>query len=426
MQSNGSYALNGKNNAKHSNFIKKILTASVSVILALSLSSCGTLLSGYVLNFGDDGKHVLSGDVNNENADSQSNLTVEEPDEFESKFEFDGDIEIFKPEGQYSDKKLTSAGQAYNTISEVYYAIADSVVEITTETVQNSFWMGEYVSTGAGSGVIIDESGIIVTNHHVIENANHVVVTLTDGSEYEARFIGSDETSDLAIIKIDPNGKQLTVASLGCSDDIKVGEDVIVLGNPLGSLGGTLTNGIISATERTITVNGIEMVLLQTTAAVNPGNSGGGLFNMAGQLIGIINAKAAGEDIEGIGFAIPIDTAYAVIQDIIKYGYVRGIVDHGLIMLDVTTQNLPSAYGKYGITTVGVIILDSQFSELLKYGDKILSVNGVTIYSSSQLDALISTYSVGDKVKISVMRGSEVVEVWLELQEKVPDRVSFD
>ena len=420
-----------KKSKKSSRFIALIAS---TVALTLAFSSCASLLTKYTVKLENDFKDIYNNplETGNDSADTiqgsdQSSGVVFDDASTSGFGGFDGsNIQIFKPDAQYSDQKLTSAGQAYSTVSEVYYAIADSVVEIRTETVQNSFWMGEYVSTGAGSGVIIDKSGIIVTNHHVIEGANNVTVTLTDGSEFEAKLIGSDDAGDLAVIKIEPGDKQLTVASLGCSADIKVGEDVVALGNPLGSLGGTLSEGIISATERIITIDGTEMILLQTTAAINPGNSGGGLFNMAGQLIGIVNAKAAGEDIEGIGFAIPIDTAHKIIEDIIKYGYVRGIVDHGLIMLDVTAQNLPSAYRKYGITTTGVIILDSEFTDSLKYGDKIIAVEGVEVLSSSQLDDLLRGYSIGDEVKISVVRGAEVVEAVLVLQEKVPDKVNFN
>ena len=323
------------------------------------------------------------------------------------------------------EDNVTSAGQAYNSISQVYYAVADSVVEITTETVQTSLWMGQYVSTGAGSGVIIDESGLIVTNNHVIEGASTVIVRLTDGSEYKAKLVGTEASADLAVLKINAGDRDLTVARLGCSADLVVGEDVVAIGNPLGSLGGTLTTGIISATERYISIDGEDMVLLQTNAAINPGNSGGGLFNMAGQLVGVVNAKAAGSDVEGLGFAIPVDYAHIIIEDLVNYGYVRGKVDHGLIMLDVTAQNLPSAYRKYGITNIGVVILDSAYSDALKYGDTIVSVNGQEVSSSSDVELIIKKLHVGDVVTFCVTRGKEQVEVKLELHEKVPDTVSF-
>jgi serine protease Do len=327
---------------------------------------------------------------------------------------------------QNNSDRVTSAGEAYSSVSEVYYAVCDSVVEITTETVQTSIWMGQYISTGAGSGVIIDGSGLIITNNHVIEGAGSVIVRLTDGSEYEATLVGADSAVDIAIIRINPQGRELTVATIGCSSDLVVGEDVVAIGNPLGSLGGTLTTGIISATERTLTIDGEEMVLLQTNAAINPGNSGGGLFNMAGQLIGVVNAKAAGDDVEGLGFAIPIDFAHKIAEDLINYGYVRGVVDHGLTLLDVTVQNLPAAYRKYGVTSVGVVILQSKYNDELKYGDYIVSANGIEIDSSRDVELILKSLSVGDKVALSIVRENKIVEVEIILQEKIPDSISFD
>lgn len=343
-----------------------------------------------------------------------------EPEEAES------GIEIEKPESQKGEgDRVTSAGQAYNSVTEVYHAIADSVVEITTEIVQTSLW-GQYVSSGAGSGVIIEKSGIIVTNYHVIEGARTVTVRLTDGSEYAASLIGYDSPSDLAVIKINAQGKELTVASLGCSADLEVGEDVVALGNPLGSLGGTLTTGIISAKDRVIEVDGNEMVLLQTNAAINPGNSGGGLFNMAGQLIGVVNAKISQTGIEGLGFAIPIDVAYTVIDDLVKYGYVRGVVSSGLTVLDVTAQNRYIVYQRYGISTIGVVVLESANTDELKLGDKIVSIDGTEIETSDDITLLLKSYSVGDTVTVKISRDGKESEVSLTLTEQVPESVIFD
>lgn len=405
---------------KHKKLKRTALITAMLLVFSLSLTSCSLMRSVISERFDlDTGSVVFETSEANNGDKSPQGLTDKENESRE-------EITISKPESiKENGSSVTSAGQAYNSVSEVYYAIADSVVEITTETVQTSVWMGQYISKGAGSGVIIDGSGLIVTNNHVIEGANTVIVRLTDGSEYEARLVGTDVSADLAVIKIDVGDKELTVAQMGCSADLVVGEDIVAIGNPLGSLGGTLTTGIISATERNISIDGEDMVLLQTNAAINPGNSGGGLFNMAGQLIGVVNAKASGEDIEGLGFAIPIDFAYSVIEDLINYGYVRGIVDHGLILLDVTAHNLPSAYRKYGITSVGVVILDSKYSDELKYGDTIISINSRDIDSSSDIELILKGCNVGDTIKISVMRDSTVVEVELTLREKVPETVTF-
>ncbi len=402
-------------------FDRKKILMPISILLLCvclcgGLASCGTGLIPTIEFF--DG---LEEDTDLLGGSEVASSGLEQISEYERE-----EITIHKQESQGNDdKQQTSAGQAYNSVTEVYMAVADSVVEITTEIVQTSIWMGQYISEGAGSGVIIDGRGFIVTNHHVIEGADNVIVRLTDGSEYSATLVGTDVSADLAVIKIDPADKELCVAPIGCSADLVVGEDVVAIGNPLGSLGGTLTTGIISATERNITVNGEEMVLLQTNAAINPGNSGGGLFNMAGQLVGVVNAKASGEDIEGLGFAIPVDFAHRVIEDLINFGYVRGVVDHGLILLDVTSQNLPAAYRKYGITTTGVIVIDVGDTSL-KFGDRIISINGEAVNSSGYVDLICKRFSVGDTVTVSVARGSEVVEVELTLVERVPDSVTFD
>lgn len=386
-----------------------IFVTAALLLLTVTLSSCGTLR----FNFDVDGlPEYLPEYLPGGEETSGSNVTPE----------YDGsreEVAIGKNEGINADgDKITSAGQAYNSISEVYYAISGSVVEITTETVQNGSWMGQYVSEGAGSGVIIDERGFIVTNHHVVEGATNIVVRLTTGEEFEAVLMGSDQGADLAVLKINTGDIDLTVAPLGCSGDLVVGEDIVVIGNPLGSLGGTLTTGIISATERTIIVDGTEMVLLQTNAAINPGNSGGGMFNMAGELVGVVNAKMAGSDIEGLGFAIPVDYAHGIIEDLINYGYVKGVADHGLILLDVTNQNLPAAYYQYGITGTGVVILESKLTDALMCGDIVISVNDTKITSSANFDSVVRSYSVGDEITVKIKRGGKIVSVSYALGER--------
>ncbi|MCF0260025.1 MAG: trypsin-like peptidase domain-containing protein, partial [Erysipelotrichaceae bacterium] len=223
-------------------------------------------------------------------------------------------------------------------VSSVVEKVSPSVVEITTEVVSNGNSMfGQYVASGAGSGVILSEDGYIVTNNHVIENASNIQVKTPDGQSYTAKLVGTDPQTDIAVIKVDAAG--LTPAAIGNSDNIQVGQAAIAIGNPLGSLGGTVTTGIISAVGREITVEGETMTLLQTDAAINSGNSGGGLFDASGNLIGIVNAKQAATGIEGLGFAIPISDVTQVISD---------LVDHGTVtsrpLLNVTLQDVPEGY----------------------------------------------------------------------------------
>jgi serine protease Do len=401
-----------KNNDRITEEYMRFRIGVISAVIALTMLFAGC-----------DFRIITDTDYVDKDGEKESVLFFGDPDDTDGQ---DGDVKIEKPESQKGEgDRVTSAGEAYNSVTEVYHAIADSVVEITTEIVQTSLW-GQYVSSGAGSGVIIEKSGIIVTNYHVIEGARTVTVRLTDGSEYSASLVGYDSPSDLAVIKINAQDKNLTVASLGCSADLEVGEDVVALGNPLGSLGGTLTTGIISAKDRVIEVDGNEMVLLQTNAAINPGNSGGGLFNMAGQLIGVVNAKISQTGIEGLGFAIPIDVAHSVVIDLIEYGYVRGVVSSGLTVLDVTAQNRYIAYQRYGISTIGVVILDSANTDELKLGDKIISIDGIKIETSDDITLLLKSRNVGDTVTVRISRNGTESDIPLKLTEQVPDSVKFD
>lgn len=320
---------------------------------------------------------------------------------------------------------LTSAAGRELTAATVVYRVADAVVEITTETIVRSEWIGQYVTSGAGSGVIISASGFIITNNHVIEDADNIVVTLTDGSQYEALLIGTDEESDIALLWIDAADRELTVATMGASFDLVVGENILAIGNPLGSLGGTVTEGIISATAREISIEGTDMTLLQISAPINPGNSGGGLFNMAGELVGIVNAKCSSDDVEGLGFAIPVDTAYEIICELYQYGYVRGRVTTGLSLVDVTSTNTAITY--FGSQYTGVYVTASALTSDLQYGDLILSVDGEEISTSSQIKALLDGKAVGDTMEFEVYRISgrkwTRVKVTLTLSEKKPTEI---
>ena len=244
------------------------------------------------------------------------------------------------------------------TTPEIVEKTADSVVEITTETVQTGTMLQQYISSGAGSGVIVTEDGYIITNHHVIENATSITVTLHNGESYPATLVGLDNQLDVALLKIEASG--LTPASIGTSSDLLVGQTVVAIGNPLGQLGGTVTQGILSAKDRNITLDGETMTLLQTDAAVNPGNSGGGLFDAQGNLIGLVVAKSSGDDVEGLGFAIPIDNVVEVLDDLKEYGYVTGRVSLGVTLIDINTDQMA---WMYRVSEMGTYIysIDGRF-----------------------------------------------------------------
>ena len=315
---------------------------------------------------------------------------------------------------------ITSAGEDAMSAATVVNRVAASVVEITTETVVQSGFLGQYISSGAGSGVIISGEGYVVTNDHVISGANTITVRLSDGTEFPAELVGTDEQTDIAVLRIDPGSYTLTVATLGSSFDLVVGEDILAIGNPLGSLGGTVTEGMISATARQITVNGNSMTLLQVSAPINPGNSGGGLFNMAGELVGVVNAKMSSEEIEGLGFAVPVDTAYEIILELIHNGYVRGRPALDFTVVDVTDYR--TAYYYFGSTGTGVYVY-SEGHGVVEYGDRILAADGTEIASSSDLGAILRTKQVGDTLELTVVRRQQTITLSVTITEYVPESV---
>ena len=287
------------------------------------------------------------------------------------------------------------------TVADVAATAKDSVVEITTESVTRGGFLGQYVTQGAGSGVVLTTDGFIVTNNHVIAGARSVTVRLSDGTAHEASLVGADEKTDLAVLKINKTGLQPAV--MGNSASLVVGETAVAIGNPLGELGGTVTQGIISALDREITVNGESMSLLQTSTAINAGNSGGGLFNLNGELVGIVNAKSAGSEIEGLGFAIPVDTAKKVVEQLIEYGYVTGRIDTGLTLVDIQDAHTAMSYR---VNKLGLYIAKSTHSAF-QSGDIILAVNGENVANQADFDALTVGAAVGDTLQITVLRDDE-------------------
>ena len=313
-------------------------------------------------------------------------------------------------------QKAKSGTIQVTDVSDIVEKCKDSVVEITTESVSsgNSIF-GQYVSQGAGSGVIISEDGYIVTNNHVVNNATSLKVTTTDGTEFDAKIIGTDSQTDLAIIKID--AQKLQAATLGDSDTLQVGDPAIAIGNPLGELGGTVTTGIISATDRQITIDNETMTLLQTDAAINPGNSGGGLFNSDGNLIGIVNAKESSTGIEGLGFAIPITPAKDVITELMQNGSVTSRPALNVSLYDYTSNNqAQNSKYKDGCYIVQIVRNGAADKAGLKQNDRIISFGGQDIHSTSDVKAILKKHKIGDTLKIVVERNSKKVEVEITLQ----------
>lgn len=378
---------------------KKGKTAKrVAVITAsLALVACIGIGGGFL------GSMLAKDSSVTTNADSSSSSTKDTSED--------------KSKGSLTINKTEGTEVSATTTQEVAEKAAKSVVEITTESVVNGQFMQQYVSKGAGSGVIISKDGYIITNNHVIDGASSIKVTLKDGKSYDATLIGKDSKVDVALIKIDAN--DLSPVTFGDSDNLKVGETAIAIGNPLGKLGGTVTNGIISALDREITIDGETMNLLQTNAAINPGNSGGGLFNANAELVGLVVAKSSGESIEGLGFAIPINDVVNILQDLMDHGYVTGRPSLGVSLTDVTEDQLFSYRLDEAGTYIANITSGSSADKAgLKVGDRLVKIGDTEVSSASNASNALSKYKAGDEVSITVSRDGKTVTVKATLDEE--------
>ena len=374
---------------------KHVARSAVALVLAAAMGFAGGFVGA---KFGGSGKVVIQQVAPSSTADSASG----------------------------SDSSITAASSSGSSLTteQVADLVSPSVVVITTEQVVYSqwSWYGQnQVESGAGSGVIISSDGYILTCAHVVDGASNITVTIND-KDYTATLVGEDTTSDIAVIKIDADG--LTPATVGNSDSLKVGQNVMAVGNPLGELGGTVTGGMISALNRSVTIQGSSSVntmsLIQMDASVSPGNSGGGLFNMNGELVGIVNAKSSSSDAEGLGFAIPINDAIKVAQELLENGYVTGRPYLGITYLAVTDAQTASQLGvnAYGVYVVEVVKGGPAEKAGLQAGDRIVSVDGTEIASKDDLGTLMQKHAAGDTLSITIAREGQMQTVNVTLGEK--------
>lgn len=296
-------------------------------------------------------------------------------------------------------------------VEQVVSQRADSVVQVNTESKQTNALLGSFILSGAGSGVVLSDNGYIVTNHHVVEDANTISVQLHNGEEYPATVVGADAQTDLAVIKIDVTG--LSPVTFGDSSQIVVGQLAIVIGNPLGTLGGSVSQGIISARDREIVIEGESMTLLQTTAAINPGNSGGALFDENGLLVGVVNSKTSGTGIEGIGFAIPVNTVSQIVPELIENGHIAGRSSLDVQLVDINSLEQLA----YRVDTPGVYVASVSGGNGLESGDRITVVAGQAVSSSSDVTKLVHQHQAGDTITITVVRNGSEKEIAITLSE---------
>ena len=314
------------------------------------------------------------------------------------------------------------------TTPEIVDKVGPAVVGIINKTTYGnaygyygSFYgnLDDEIEQGSGSGVIISSDGYIVTNNHVIENATSLTVILNTGTEYPAKLIGRDPSTDIAVIKID--AQNLIFAQMGSSSSLRVGETAVAIGNPLGQeFAGTTTQGIISGLNRSVTVENKTMNLIQTDAAINPGNSGGALVNEYGALIGINTVKISSETLEGLGFAIPIDEAKPIIQELITNGYVTGRPVIGIGGRAVTEDDAKAYNMKVGVYVSSMTPNGPAYLAGIKIGDIIVECDGEPIETVDDINEIKNKKNPGDELALKVYRKGKYVDLKVVLGEESP------
>lgn len=312
---------------------------------------------------------------------------------------------------------VTSQGDERLGLASVVSKIQSSVVAINV-TGTASYYYYTYPTEGSGSGVIVSESGYIVTNNHVVSGGNNITVFLADGTSYPAKLVASDSVTDIAVLKIE--AKDLNAAVMGDSSTLRVGDFALAIGNPLGEYQGSVTLGIVSALNREIQLNNETHTMFQVDAAISPGNSGGGMFDSNGMLIGIVTAKTVSEDVEGLGFVLPINDIKPVIQDLINHGYVKGRPTLGFKPVEITSMRVAQYYG---LSRLGVYVSSVEkgsFAEQcgLQYKDYISAADGEAVATVERLEEILNNKKIGDTLVLEIIRNNTVLDVVLVIGEQ--------
>ena len=324
----------------------------------------------------------------------------------------------------------TVDGKNAMTDAEVYAAGVNSVVSINVTGTNGTNFFGQPVKTAsAGSGFVLTKDGFIVTNYHVVKNADTVKVTMYNGDEYDAKYVGGDEDYDIAVIKVE--AADLQPVTLGDSDKLNVGDHVLAVGNPLGELTFSMSGGMVSSVNRAINVSGTPFNMIQTDASINPGNSGGPMFNQYGEVVGIVSAKYSSysnNSVEGLGFAIPINDVFAMIQDIMTNGYITNKPYLGITGGSMTEQM--AAQYRYDIKE-GVFVYSVEEGKAaqkagLQMGDVITKVDDHDIRTMEDLTAVKKQYAAGDTSTLTVYRGGQSITMELTWDAVPADKQSED
>ena len=377
---------------KKSNFPKVLLALVLAAVLVAGSSVATAFLVGRYM----DTKQVQ--------ADARYEAKLQELEERLAQQEKPGTV--VRP----SQSLVAAASPA-----EVYAANSACVVLIKSVTSGVL-----YSGTSTGSGFILSEDGYVVTNHHVVEGGTELTVVTADNKEYKATLVGSDNANDVALLKVEAEG--LPAVELGDSDALTVGDQVVAIGNPLGELTSTLTVGYVSAKERDVNTSGFAINMIQTDAAINSGNSGGPLFNMAGQVIGITTAKysgssSSGATIEGIGFAIPINDVQGLLEDLATYGYATGPY------LGISVSDMDESAAEYFGMPVGVYVnevIEGYCAQKagMQAKDIILEVGGQAVASVNELSRALRKFEPGQSVELKISRAGLEKTLTVVLDEK--------
>ena len=344
----------------------------------------------------------------------------------------------FQPPGQAATAQTLAPDERNNV--DIYRDSNEAVVNITTVTLEYNWFLDPVPRSGSGSGSILDSDGHVLTNYHVIRDAQRLIVTLHDGSEFPGEIVGADPENDLAVLKFEPSGRELSTVTLGSSEALQIGQKVLAIGNPFG-LQRTLTTGVVSGLERPVEADDGRIIqsMIQTDASINPGNSGGPLLNSRGAMIGIntVIFSPSGGSV-GIGFAVPVDTARRVVPELLQFGRVRRgwidvipvqltatlvrelrlPVDAGLLVSEVASNSPAATAGLVGGTQR--VRWGSSFFNI--GGDVIVAVDGVPISSYADLFTALEDNRPGEVVTVAVVRGRRRLELPVELSERTSVR----
>lgn len=400
------YSTNVHKKKKHGAKRVSILTASIAVVLTAALSVSGAMLIPKAIS-----KSETSSTTTAKNGENTPGAAV-----------------VANSAISTADKKALSTPEIVDKVGPAVVGIINKATLTKYDDIYDYFFGGQYGSQGgqqqeveqsSGSGVIISADGYIVTNNHVVEGANELVVILNTGDEYTAKLVGKDANTDLAVLKIDAT--ELSYAKMGDSSALRVGDTAIAIGNPLGQeFAGTTTQGIISGLNRSVTVDNKQLTLIQTDAAINPGNSGGALVNAYGELIGINTAKISSSSLEGLGFAIPIDEAKPIITDLIDSGYVTGRPVIGIAGRAVTEKDAKAYNLKVGVYVSSMTANSPAYMAGIKIGDIVVECNGTKVETVDDINKIKNKHAPGDEIALKVYRQGSYKNIVVVLGEEVP------